>query len=126
LWDWWKSPETGEFVTSCVIIVTNANLAGEIHNRLPVVLDSADIGPWLNGTAGTEVLRLAAEDRLPSGRHRGGSTRLALATTIRRSLMRLGPSGSSKLGNHLCGAHEAKREGPGIRLSLSRATRSTP
>jgi len=30
-----------------------------------VVPDKADIWPWLNGAAGTELLRPAAEDRLP-------------------------------------------------------------
>jgi putative SOS response-associated peptidase YedK len=65
LWDRWKNPETGEFVTSCTIIVTNANaLTGTIHSRMPVVLDKTDIGLWLNGTAGSELLKPAAEDRL--------------------------------------------------------------
>jgi putative SOS response-associated peptidase YedK len=45
LWDRWKNPETGELVTSCTIVVTEAKaLARTIHNRMPVVLDSADIG----------------------------------------------------------------------------------
>lgn len=65
LWDRCKSPEVGEFVISCTIIVTDANaLTGAIHNRMPVVLDNADIGAWLNGTAGMEVLRPATGDRL--------------------------------------------------------------
>jgi putative SOS response-associated peptidase YedK len=65
LWDRWKNPETGETVTSCTMIITNANaLTGAIHNRMPVVLNDADIGRWLNGTAGEELLRSAAEDRL--------------------------------------------------------------
>ena len=65
LWDRWKNPETGEYVISCTIIVTNANkLTGTIHNRMPVVLDDADMRSWLNGAAGTELLKPAAEDRL--------------------------------------------------------------
>jgi putative SOS response-associated peptidase YedK len=65
LWDRWKNPQTGERVMSCTIIVTDANaLTRAIHDRMPVVLDEADIGPWLNGTAGTELLRPAAEGRL--------------------------------------------------------------
>jgi len=65
LWDRWKNPETGEPVISCTIIVTDANeLTLPIHDRMPVVLDNSDIGPWLNGKAGTELLRPAAEDRL--------------------------------------------------------------
>jgi putative SOS response-associated peptidase YedK len=65
LWNRWKNPETGEFATSCTIIVTDAKaLTGTIHNRMPVVLDKSDVGPWLDGTAGTALLRPAAEDRL--------------------------------------------------------------
>jgi putative SOS response-associated peptidase YedK len=65
LWDRWKNPETGELVTSCTIIVTEANvLTSMIHNRMPVVLDGADIRSWLSGRAGTEILRPASEDRL--------------------------------------------------------------
>jgi putative SOS response-associated peptidase YedK len=34
-------------VISCTIIVTDANeLTRPIHDRMPVVLDEADIGPW--------------------------------------------------------------------------------
>ena len=65
LWDRWKNPETGELVVSCTIIVTDANaLTRPIHDRMPVLLDIADIGPWLNGSGGTELLRPAADDRL--------------------------------------------------------------
>jgi putative SOS response-associated peptidase YedK len=65
LWDRWKNPETGDLMTSCTIIVTDANaLTRPIQDRMPVVLDKADFGRWLNGTGGTEVLRSAAEDRL--------------------------------------------------------------
>jgi putative SOS response-associated peptidase YedK len=65
LWDRWKNPETGEPMTSCTIIVTDANaLTRPIHDRMPVVLDKADIGRWLSGEAGTELLRPAPEDRL--------------------------------------------------------------
>src|SRR6266436_2629512 len=36
LWDRWKNPETGEPVTSCTIIVTDANaLTRPIHDRMP-------------------------------------------------------------------------------------------
>ena len=65
LWDRWKNPENGELLTSCTIIVTDANaLTRSIHDRIPVVLDKADIGPWLTGAAGSELLKPAAEDRL--------------------------------------------------------------
>jgi putative SOS response-associated peptidase YedK len=62
-YDRWKNPDTGERIASCTIIVTDANeLTRPIHDRMPVVLDKADIG--LNGEAGIELLRPAAEDRL--------------------------------------------------------------
>jgi putative SOS response-associated peptidase YedK len=65
LWDRWKNPETGETLISCTIIVTDANaLTRPIHDRMPVVLDRADIGAWLSGAAGVQLLRPAAEDRL--------------------------------------------------------------
>jgi putative SOS response-associated peptidase YedK len=65
LWDRWKNPETGEPVASCTIIVTDANaLTRPIHDRMPVVLDKADIAPWLSGAAGAELLRPAADDRV--------------------------------------------------------------
>jgi putative SOS response-associated peptidase YedK len=65
LWDRWKSPETGEHVISCTIIVTDANeLARPIHDRMPVVLDKAALGRWLSGEGGTELLKPAAEGRL--------------------------------------------------------------
>ena len=65
LWDRWKNPETGDPVISCTIIVTDANaLTRPIHDRMPVVLDKADIVPWLSGKTGIELLKPAAEDRL--------------------------------------------------------------
>ena len=35
-----------------------------IHDRMPVLLDKADFKPWLNGAAGAELLKPAAEDHL--------------------------------------------------------------
>jgi putative SOS response-associated peptidase YedK len=65
LWDRWKIPETGEPVISCTIIVTDANaLTRPIHDRMPVVLDKADIRWCLSGEARIELLRPAGEDRL--------------------------------------------------------------
>jgi putative SOS response-associated peptidase YedK len=65
LWDRSKNPETGEHVTSCTIIVTDANeLTRTIHDRMPVVLDKADLGAWLSGAGGTELLRSAGDDKL--------------------------------------------------------------
>ena len=60
LWDRWKTPETGEPVASCTIIVTDANAPTRtIHDRMPVLLDKADFEPWPSGSAGAELLRPA-------------------------------------------------------------------
>jgi putative SOS response-associated peptidase YedK len=65
LWDRWKNPETGERITSCTIIVTDANeLTRPIHDRMPVVLDKADLRSWLRGEIGAELL--ASRGRSPS------------------------------------------------------------
>jgi putative SOS response-associated peptidase YedK len=58
--------------------------ASIIHNRMPVILEKSDIGLWLNGTAGTEILRPVAEDRLQMWPVSRRSTRLALAMMIPR------------------------------------------
>jgi putative SOS response-associated peptidase YedK len=56
LWDEWKNIETGEPLTSCMMIVTNANeLAARIHDRMPVLLQPKDFDSWLAGKAGTEL-----------------------------------------------------------------------
>ena len=60
-----KSPETGERIASCTIIVTDANeLTRPIHDRMPGVLDKMDIDRWLSGEAGIDLLRPTAEDCL--------------------------------------------------------------
>jgi putative SOS response-associated peptidase YedK len=65
LWDSWKNSETGDLLTSCTVIVTGANaLTRAIHDRMPVVLDEAAIGRWLDGSAGTEILVPASDERL--------------------------------------------------------------
>src|SRR5262249_54842254 len=56
LWDQWRNPETNELMTSFTIIVTDANtLTGTIHDRMPVVLDNAHVGSWLDCSGGTEL-----------------------------------------------------------------------
>lgn len=63
-----EESETGERAISCTIIVPmRTELTRSIHHRMPVVLDNADIGPWLSGEGGTELLRPAGEDRLRVG-----------------------------------------------------------
>jgi putative SOS response-associated peptidase YedK len=59
LWESWTAPATGEVVTSCTIITTEPNaLMAELHDRMPVILDPADYGAWLDpGRGGLELLR---------------------------------------------------------------------
>jgi putative SOS response-associated peptidase YedK len=65
LWDQWTGVEKGARVQSCTIIVTAANaLTGAIHDRMPVIIEPKDFGPWLSGEAGTELLRPAPDNRL--------------------------------------------------------------
>ena len=51
-----EESETGQPVISCTIIVSDANeLTRPIHDRMPVVLDKADIKRWLKDEAGTDL-----------------------------------------------------------------------
>jgi putative SOS response-associated peptidase YedK len=48
LWSTWKSPE-GPVIETFTILTTDANGAiRELHNRMPVVVDRADFGTWLD------------------------------------------------------------------------------
>jgi putative SOS response-associated peptidase YedK len=65
LWDEWKDIETGEPVKSCAMIITEANtFVGQVHDRMPVILEPGHFDPWLSGAAGTELLKPAADDIL--------------------------------------------------------------
>ena len=49
LWDHWTDKETGETINSSTIITTDANpLVGEIHNRMPVILEPDHYNMWLS------------------------------------------------------------------------------
>lgn len=51
LWEQWWSPENpeGAPLESCTIVTTNGNeLARQVHDRMPVILDEADYAPWLD------------------------------------------------------------------------------
>jgi putative SOS response-associated peptidase YedK len=50
LWETWHSPD-GEFLQSCTICTTAANsLMVQFHDRMPVILPAAMLGPWLDPT----------------------------------------------------------------------------
>ncbi len=63
LWERWKSPE-GEWLRSATIITTDANTTlRPLHNRMPVVLDRADVERWL-AEGDAALLRPCPDDRL--------------------------------------------------------------
>jgi putative SOS response-associated peptidase YedK len=65
LWEDWHDRVNDETIASCTMIITTANsFVSAIHDRMPVILDPDSIGPWLSGSAGTDVLRPAPEDAL--------------------------------------------------------------
>jgi putative SOS response-associated peptidase YedK len=65
LWDEWKNIETGEALKSCTMIISNANeFVGEVHDRMPVLLETGDFVAWLSADAGLEILKPAANDVL--------------------------------------------------------------
>lgn len=48
LWDEWHSPD-GALIRSCTIITTEPNsLMATLHNRMPVILQTADYALWLD------------------------------------------------------------------------------
>lgn len=50
LWEHWLSP-SGEAVETCIIITTNANeLVGQLHDRMPLIIQPGDYGSWLDAS----------------------------------------------------------------------------
>jgi putative SOS response-associated peptidase YedK len=48
LWETWKSPASGEEISTCTIMTCAPNKSmAEIHDRMPVILDEADWPKWL-------------------------------------------------------------------------------
>jgi putative SOS response-associated peptidase YedK len=67
LWEIW-APEDGEAVRSCCIVTTAANdFMREIHERMPVILDPAGYGPWLDPKNRDAAALLALLKPFPSG-----------------------------------------------------------
>lgn len=57
IWEAWR-PKEGELVHSCSIITTEANpLLRDLHDRMPVILDPAEYGPWLDPECPAEALQ---------------------------------------------------------------------
>ncbi len=65
LWDEWRDREAGETIRSCAMIITKANqFVGELHDRMPVILEPDQLEAWLTGAAGLEMLKPAGNDVL--------------------------------------------------------------
>ena len=48
LWDAWRDPVSGEWLQTFAIITTTANeLTGDVHDRMPVILQPRDYDRWL-------------------------------------------------------------------------------
>jgi putative SOS response-associated peptidase YedK len=52
LWERWQDPAGGGNIETCAIITTAANgVVKQVHERMPVILDPADYGQWLDPQA---------------------------------------------------------------------------
>jgi putative SOS response-associated peptidase YedK len=57
LWERWHDPR-GEVVETCTILTTEANeLMRPLHDRMPVILDPASDGVWLDPRSSADALR---------------------------------------------------------------------
>ena len=69
LWETWRNPQDESIVQSCTIIVTDANtFMKPLHDRMPVILDPADYGKWLDteSTGGKSLLHPCPSEWLSS------------------------------------------------------------
>jgi putative SOS response-associated peptidase YedK len=64
LWEQWHAPGE-EPIRSCTMIVGEPNAyVADIHDRMPMILEPDQFDGWLNGQAGVEILKPAAEELL--------------------------------------------------------------
>jgi putative SOS response-associated peptidase YedK len=65
LWSEWRDRVNDETLTTCTMIITEANsFISAIHDRMPVLLDRESADAWLSDSAGLELLKPAREDAL--------------------------------------------------------------
>lgn len=65
LWERWRNPDTGEDVLSCTLIVTEpTQWMLPYHDRMPVLLQQAEIDRWLSGKMEAAELHPASETAL--------------------------------------------------------------
>jgi putative SOS response-associated peptidase YedK len=59
IWEVWKNPANQEWVLSCSIVTTEANgLIAQIHDRMPVILNSEDEAAWLGEEQRDDLMEL--------------------------------------------------------------------
>jgi putative SOS response-associated peptidase YedK len=60
LWAKWKDPKSGDEIQSCTILTTRSNeVMAELHDRMPVILATADWPKWLGEEPATDQELLA-------------------------------------------------------------------
>jgi SOS response associated peptidase (SRAP) len=65
LGDEWHDKERDEALKSCTMIICDANdFVGQVHDRMPVLLEPRQSDGWLTAQAGVEVLKPAPNDFL--------------------------------------------------------------
>jgi hypothetical protein len=65
--DGWTEPQSGERLRSCSMVITEANkFVSDIHNRMPVILETEHFEQWTNGEANdaAALMKPASEDLL--------------------------------------------------------------
>jgi putative SOS response-associated peptidase YedK len=56
LWERWRQPGSGETLHTFTVLTTKANtLVGELHDRMPVILDPPDHAAWLGETEAEDL-----------------------------------------------------------------------
>ena len=64
LWTTWNSPDNSELKTCTIITIEATNKLGEIHHRMPVILERMNIDAWLDNDASLpqELLKVAPDE----------------------------------------------------------------
>ncbi|SED18578.1 Putative SOS response-associated peptidase YedK [Rhizobiales bacterium GAS188] len=61
LWECWMGQDGSEIDTACILTTTANGTLAALHERMPVIIDPKDYGPWLDcdGVEAREAIRLA-------------------------------------------------------------------
>ena len=65
LWEGWKDPATGAWVRTCTLLTCAANgLMAPLHDRMPVILERADMDRWLTAPDPRDLLKPYAPEQM--------------------------------------------------------------